>query len=74
METTSAITRKSPASRRKAIASSNVEGRSREDARYKPLGRASYKIRIPSEKFEQFMTDIGDMGNVTISETWERRN
>ena len=34
------------------------------------MRRASYKIRIPSEKFEQFMTDIGDMGNVTISETW----
>ncbi|NLU36959.1 MAG: DUF4349 domain-containing protein [Clostridiales bacterium] len=69
VETTSAITRRVQQAGG-FIASSNVEGWSREDARYKPLRRASYKIRIPSEKFEQFMTDIGDMGNVTISETW----
>lgn len=52
------------------IASSNVQGWSQSSARNKPMRSAHYKIRIPSNKFEQFMTDIGEMGNVTRSENW----
>lgn len=52
------------------IASSNVQGWSRQDARYKPMRQANYKIRIPSQKFEQFMTDVGELGNVTRNESW----
>jgi len=68
-ETTSAITRKVQQAGG-FIASSNVQGWSKEEAAYKPLRRANYRIRIPGEKFEQFMTDVGEMGNVTTSETW----
>ncbi len=52
------------------IASSNIQGWSQMDARYKPMRHAKYKLRIPSEKFEQFMTDVGNLGNVTNSENW----
>jgi hypothetical protein len=52
------------------IASSNVQGWSQANARNKPMRNAHYKIRVPSNKFEQFMTDIGELGNVTRSENW----
>ncbi len=47
-ETTSAIVRRVQQAGG-FIASSNVQGWSREDASYKPMRRAHYKIRIPSE-------------------------
>jgi hypothetical protein len=34
------------------------------------MRRAKYKLRIPSEKFEQFMTDIGEYGQCNQSENW----
>ena len=52
------------------IASSNVQGWSKADAKYKPMRHARYKLRIPSERFEQFMTDVGELGNVTRMESW----
>jgi hypothetical protein len=52
------------------IASSNVQGWSQDQARNKPMRTAHYKIRVPSSKFEQFMTDLGELGNVTRSENW----
>lgn len=69
VETTSAITRRVQQVGG-FVASSNVQGWSREDARYKPNRRANYRLRIPSDKFEQFMTDVGNLGNVTQSENW----
>lgn len=68
-ETTSAITRRVQQAGG-FISSSNVQGWSRSDAKYKPLREAHYKIRIPSERFEQFMTDVGELGNVTRNESW----
>jgi flagellar basal body-associated protein FliL len=68
-ETTSAIARRVQQAGG-FISSSNVEGWSRSDAKYKPLRHAHYKVRIPSERFEQFITDVGELGNVTKNETW----
>lgn len=52
------------------IASSNIQGWSREDVKNKPMRQAHYKVRIPSQKFEQFITDAGELGNVTRNESW----
>jgi hypothetical protein len=52
------------------IASSNIQGWSNNQARHKPMRNAHFKIRIPSNRFEQFMTDVGELGNVTRSENW----
>jgi hypothetical protein len=52
------------------IASSNIQGWSREDVKNKPMRQAHYKVRIPSGKFEQFITDAGELGNVTRNESW----
>ena len=52
------------------IASSNIQGWSKNDAKNKPLRQASYKLRIPSDRFEQFMTDMGELGNITRNENW----
>lgn len=46
-ETTSAIQRRVQEAGG-FIASSNIQGWSREDAKYKPMRTASYKVRIPS--------------------------
>ncbi|MGI6537970.1 MAG: DUF4349 domain-containing protein [Caldicoprobacterales bacterium] len=68
-ETTSAIQRRVQEAGG-FIASSNIQGWSREDAKYKPMRTASYKVRIPSEKFEHFMNAVGELGNVIRSESW----
>lgn len=52
------------------IASSNIQGWSRADLKNKPMRQAHYKVRIPSQKFEQFITDAGELGNVTRNESW----
>ena len=52
------------------IASSNIQGWSRADVKNKPMRQAHYKVRIPSEKFEQFITDAGELGNITRNESW----
>lgn len=50
------------------IASSNIQGVAKGDKAYKPMRTAQFKIRIPSNLFEQFMTDVGELGNVTRNE------
>lgn len=52
------------------IASSNIQGWSRADVKNKPMRQAHYKMRIPSGKFEQFITDAGELGNITRNESW----
>ena len=52
------------------IASSNIQGWSRADVKNKPMRQAHYKVRIPSERFEQFITDAGELGNITRNESW----
>jgi len=52
------------------IASSNIQGWSRKDTGNKPMRNAHFKVRIPSDRFEQYMTDIGELGNVTRTESW----
>lgn len=52
------------------IASSNVQGVSKDKVQYRADRKANFKLRIPSTKFEQFMTDVGELGSVTRSETW----
>ncbi len=34
------------------------------------MRQAHYKVRIPSERFEQFITDAGELGNITRNESW----
>ncbi len=66
-ETTSAVVRKTNQVGG-FVESSNVEGRSRRDTPYPSLREARFRLRIPSEKLEQFMTDMGDLGNVVRNE------
>lgn len=68
-ETTSAIVRKVQQAGG-FMASSNIQGWSKVDGKNKPMRRAHYKVRIPSQKFEQFLTDAGELGNVTRNESW----
>jgi len=68
-ETTSAIERR-VLQEGGFVAVSNIQGWSRQDAESKPMRSAHYKVRIPSNRFEQFMTDVGELGNVTRSESW----
>ncbi len=68
-ETTNAIIRRVQA-QGGFIASSNIQGVSRQEKANAPMRRASFKVRIPSRIFEQFLTDIGDLGNVTRRENY----
>ncbi|HOB20150.1 MAG TPA: DUF4349 domain-containing protein [Candidatus Atribacteria bacterium] len=66
-DTTSAIVRKTNQAGG-FVESSYVKGRSRKNAPYPSLREAWFRLRIPSEKLEQFMTDMGDLGNVVRNE------
>lgn len=50
------------------IESSNIQGVSRETKGSFSPRRANYEIRIPSNKFEQFNNEIGDLGNLITRE------
>jgi hypothetical protein len=52
------------------IASSNIEGVSRQDKSGRRMRKANFQVRIPSKKFEQFLTDIGQLGNIIRDEKW----
>ncbi len=50
------------------IESSNIQGVSRESKGSFTPRRANYEIRIPSNKFEQFNNEVGELGNLITKE------
>ena len=52
------------------IASSNIEGVSRKEQYGQRKRRANFQVRIPSQRFEQFLTDVGELGNIIRNEKW----
>lgn len=67
-KTTSAIVKKTKQAGG-FIESSNVEGISKKNTPFYSLREAWYRLRIPSDKLEQFMTDMGELGNVVRNES-----
>ena len=52
--------------------SSSIQGVSRQERTMPSLRRAQFKVRIPSQLFEQFLLDMGDLGNVIREEKFGR--
>lgn len=52
--------------------SSSIQGVSRLERAGASLRRAQFKVRIPSRLFEQFLLDMGDLGNVIWEEKFGR--
>lgn len=50
------------------IESSNIQGVSKISGGDTPKRRAHYEIRIPSKKFDQFINELGDLGNLITKE------